>query len=140
MVINLLNFNSLKVSLPWNRQKPTVLIVEDNRNDADLMRHAAEAEGLGVVVEQTAEGALGVLHKNGKDYIGVFVDVGLPYMTGWKFTQEVNKHWPSLTVCIMSSSPENLAPIQQGRMYDVLWKSESFYEVFRQLKMWKGLK
>jgi DNA-binding response OmpR family regulator len=121
------------------RKKPTVLVVEDNADDATMMRRAASAEGFDVVVEGSAEAALGVLHKNGKDYVAVFVDVGLPYMNGWKLAGQIHEHWPTLTVCIMSGSGERLHPPERGRMFDVLWKSESYFEVFRQLKSWKNL-
>lgn len=122
-----------------SRKKPTVLVVEDNKDDSDLMRLAAEAEGLAIVAEKTAEAALGLLHKNGRDYIAVFVDVGLPYMDGWSLAQEINRHWPTLTVCVMSGNTERLCPPKRGRMYDVLWKDDNFYDVFRQLKQWKNL-
>lgn len=122
-----------------SRRRPTILIVEDDEDDAGTIRRAAEAEGLAVVSEKTAEAALGILHKNGKDYIAVFVDVGLPYMDGWSLAQEINRHWPTLTVCVMSGAAERLSPPKRGRMYDVLWKDDNFYDVFRQLKQWKNL-
>lgn len=138
-----MEFNIFKVDkwqLPsLSRKRPTVLLVEDNESDAELIRKAAESEGFAVVVERTAEGALGVLHKNGRDYIAVFADVGLPYRNGWSLAKEINRHWPTLTVCMMSGVSERLIPPNRGRMYDVLWKDDNFYDVFRQLKQWKNL-
>jgi DNA-binding NtrC family response regulator len=138
MEINI--FKVDKWQLPgFSKKKPTVLIVEDSTDDVAIISRAAVAEGISVVTERTAEGALGVLHKNGKDYIAVFVDVGLPYKDGWTLALEINQHWPALTVCVMSGAAERLGPPTRGRMYDVLWKDSNFYEVFRQLKRWKNL-
>lgn len=140
MEVSLFKISTLDLSRLWReRRKPTVLIVEDNREDAALIERAALAEGFEVVWERSAEGALGVLHKNGKDYVSVFVDVGLPYMDGWTLALEIHKHWPTLTVCIMSGAHERLCPTEKGRMFNVLWKSDSYYDVFRQLKSWKNL-
>ena len=116
------------------RRKNTVLLVEDNANDIELIRVAAEDEGFAVVVAETAEQAVGILHENGKKFILALVDVSLPRMSGWHFYEVVRVRWPKLRIWMMSGSENAFEGLPKGIPVTLLWKSSNYHPVFRELK------
>lgn len=121
-------------SIPFFRRKPkTLLLVEDNPLTIRLIQRAGEDAGLIVESTLTAEEAIGVLHANGKRFVCVLIDVGLPLMNGWELRQRILDSWPNLEVVIMSSAPEAFFNMPIGVRLSVLIKPSSYGEFFRTL-------
>lgn len=118
----------------FRRKRNTVLLVEDDSKDADLIRIAASDEGFDLVVAETAEQALGILHENGKKFVLALVDVGLPRMSGWTFRRIASERWPDLRVWMISGSEHMLTELPKGIPVTLLLKSTDYHAVFRELK------
>lgn len=118
----------------FRRRKNTILLVEDEANDVELIRRAAEFEGYALVVAETAEQAIGILHENGKKFVLAIVDVGLPRMDGWTFRQIAAERWPAMRIWMISGSEMAFQGLPQGVPVTLLWKSADYHAVFRELK------
>src|SRR2546422_2749452 len=74
-------FSGLLRWLRWPRRRPlSILLVEDDINDAELTRRSLEQLGCRYDWQNTAEGALALLDKNGYDFC--LIDLKLPMMSG----------------------------------------------------------
>ena len=92
----------------------SVLIVEDDRNIAELLRLYLEKEGFAVVI--SADGGAGVLafQKNNPDL--VLLDLMLPVMDGWEVCQEIRKHSrvPIIMITAKSETFDKVTGLEMG--------------------------
>lgn len=87
-----------------------VLVVDDERDLADLAETLLAAHGLAARTAYSADEALGILA--GDDAIGaVFTDIMMPGMTGLQLADTVRELYPHITVVMTSgfTSPALLA-------------------------------
>jgi DNA-binding NtrC family response regulator len=84
--------------------KPTVLVVDDERNIRRTLRMVLEAEGYEVREAETAEEALPLLESEPVD-VGLF-DVRLPGMDGLSLLQKARELWRDLPVIVISGHAE----------------------------------
>lgn len=134
--VNLFNFTLLWPDL-WSKfaaQEKTVLVVENDPSDIELIRWGAAAEGLSIEVAGSAEEALGILHRNGRHFCHVLIDVGLPGMDGWALRDKLTDAWPDLPVCMMSGHLDSLIHMPKGEKVSVLLKSSNYGLVLRGMK------
>lgn len=117
----------------FKRKRSVVLIVEDDAETSLLISRAAEREGLEVEVATTAEEALGILHRNGRNFVIVVVDVNLPSMSGWQLRGRLRDAWPGLRVVVMSGATESFHDMPRGDRLSVFLKSSDFGNLFRGL-------
>lgn len=119
----------------FNRQ--SVLIVEDDPNDADLLTEALQAEGYKVVRAHSAEEALGILHDNGRRYVFLMVDVGLPRMDGIEFVEKIYVDFPQLKVFLMSGSSSRFLELTAGTAFGSIVKptTDKYREIVQDIKM-----
>ncbi len=107
----------------------TVLVVEDNASDVELMLHALEEAELKTIegelefeVRATAEGALNLLNERPVDL--VLTDLVLPCMDGLGLVsrlQEIDRNLPVLVVTRMNDVPMAVEAVRRGA-YDYLVK------------------
>lgn len=100
----------------WMKKKPAppakelrILIVEDNANDAELLRHDIEYCGHKTTVAENAEAALALVKRNNLDV--VFVDMRLTYMNGWELIPLIWRHSPHSQVVVICGQLIDLANI-----------------------------
>ncbi len=84
--------------------KPTVLVVDDEKNIRRTLRMVLEAEGYEVREAETAEEALPLLESEPVD-VGLF-DVRLPGMDGLALLQKARELWRDLPVIVISGHAE----------------------------------
>jgi DNA-binding NtrC family response regulator len=84
--------------------KPTVLVVDDERNIRRTLRMVLEAEGYEVREAESAEEALPLLESEPVD-LGLF-DVRLPGMDGLALLQRARELWRDLPVIVISGHAE----------------------------------
>ncbi len=80
--------------------KGTVLIIEDEKDLAELIKLYLEKEGLRTVLCRTAEEGLDSLRQNKFDLI--LLDINLPGMDGFEFLQNIRKEF-EVPVIIISA-------------------------------------
>lgn len=135
-----MNLFNVDLHLDWpdwakfGRRELTILVVENEASDIELIRWGAEKEGLKVEVAGSAEEALGILHRNGKTFCHVLIDVGLPGMNGWELRAKLHDAWPNLPVCMMSGHLDSLSRMPKGERVCVLLKSANYGLVLRAMK------
>jgi two-component system, NtrC family, nitrogen regulation response regulator NtrX len=84
--------------------KPTVLVVDDEKNIRRTLRMVLEPEGYAVAEAETAEEALKLLEEGPVD-LGVF-DVRLPGMDGLTLLSRARELWRDLPVIVISGHAE----------------------------------
>lgn len=123
-----------KIRFPWFRKKPrAVLVVDDDNVTLQLVRRAAEAKGFEIETAETAEEAIGILRRNGRQFVLAMVDVKLPLMSGWELRAELVRLWPRLPVVIMSGAPESFMNMPHGERLTILIKPAHYGEFFGEL-------
>lgn len=115
--------------LPATREAFTILVVEDQAGDTELMLNAIERADLKAIdcpiefeVRATAEGALQVLAEKPVDL--VVTDMMLPGMSGLDLVsqiQEIDRNLPVLVVTRMKGIPEAVDAMRRGA-YDFILK------------------
>lgn len=99
----------------------SILIVEDNPHDAQLLMECLEHHGLKGTVTETAEGAEVLIRLN---HIRIaFVDMRLLHKPGWE-----------LVPLIRALSPETIVVVVCGELSDLTKISEPFGAIFVMLK------
>lgn len=78
-----------------------VLVVDDERDLADLAEALFESRGLAVRVAYSAAEALAILASDG-DIDAVFSDVMMPGMTGLQLADTVSAQYPHLKIVLTS--------------------------------------
>ena len=84
--------------------KPSILVVDDEKNIRRTLRMVLEAEGYAVTEAETAEDALKLLESEPVD-LGVF-DVRLPGMDGLTLLTKARELWRDLPVIVVSGHAE----------------------------------
>jgi len=95
--------------------KPTVLVVDDEKNIRRTLRMVLEAEGCDVLEAESAEEALPVLESEPVD-LGIF-DVRLPGMDGLALLARARELWRDLPVIVISGhadTPEIVEAMKRG--------------------------
>jgi len=95
--------------------KPTVLVVDDEKNIRRTLRMVLEAEGYEVQEAESAEEALPVLESEPLD-LGIF-DVRLPGMDGLALLARARELWRDLPVIVISGhaeTPEVVEAMKRG--------------------------
>lgn len=78
-----------------------VLVVDDERDLADLAEALLQSYGLGVVVAYSAPQALGVLEHD-REIDALFSDIMMPGMTGLQLAQTVRERYPHVKILLTS--------------------------------------
>ena len=115
-------------------KKPTILIVEDSREDAELISHEAGLQGISVEVAYSAEEALGILQRNGKRFCAVTVDLNLPGMDGWDFIRKIKKSFPKTFVWVVSGRINNIQTAVPVGFYLKPKSNEGYYDLIATIK------
>jgi len=111
------------------REKPGILVIDDEPVVLDSARRILEAEGFPVAVAGDAESALRSLQAQPADI--VISDLMLPGISGIEFMEEAHRHDPNLVVIITTgySTLENgVASLRKGA-FDFLPKPFTFEEL-----------
>ena len=120
---------------PRHSRAADILFVEDD----PLVRRAVfdilSLHGHKVTSAENGEEGLSMF-KEGK-YDLVFIDLGLPGMSGWKVVEEINRDRPDMPVIVMTGWPEDIIrqalhppevqdilskPFEMGELLDLVWK------------------
>ncbi|MHB9155339.1 MAG: response regulator [Endomicrobiales bacterium] len=111
---------------------PMVLILEDERNIADLLRDRLDDEGYLVRVAHTAADAIVQLRNRNPDVITL--DIQLPDSNGLKILKELksNPETQKIPVVIISSCDEGPAAIALGAE-EFIHKPVNFSKLFKVL-------
>src|SRR5512143_2122684 len=95
---------ALMILVHMDPGKPTVLVVDDEKNIRRTLRMVLEAEGLEVREAESAEEALPLIESEPVD-LGLF-DVRLPGMDGLTLLQKARELWRDLPVIVISGHAE----------------------------------
>jgi DNA-binding response OmpR family regulator len=89
------------------RDKPRVLVVEDEFLVRDMIAYELIYAGFDVMAAESAETALGLLDKvDGIDLL--FTDIKLPGMDGWHLAEKIRARKTGLPVIYASGYPERM--------------------------------
>lgn len=89
-----------------NAKDRTVLVVEDNPDDARIVGKAVENFGIGrLVVAATAEDAIEILAKQNCDVI--VTDYNLPGMDGLRLLERIREKWPDVPVILVTGAQDD---------------------------------
>lgn len=94
-------------------ENPNALIVEDDRNDAELMQRTLNKVGCETTVVQNGEEALKLVQLNPGKFKIMFLDLNLPNMPGEEVLSTVKKIDPDLHVIIVTGY-DRVAVISTG--------------------------
>ena len=78
-----------------------VLVVDDERDLADLAEALLQSHGLGVAVAYSAAQALGALEHD-REIDALFSDIMMPGMTGLQLAQTVRERYPHVKILLTS--------------------------------------
>lgn len=136
--MNLLNVEKVEFPAgiwPFRKKRPTILVVEDDADTRAMIAECATHEGFDSVFAPTGEEAVKMLRENGKRYVLVMIDVGLPGMDGWELFHQLADQCPQARVWLMSGSHEHLLRDHpEGVVVETLLKPSTYFGVFRKLK------
>jgi len=102
------------------QEKPTVLVVEDDDIQRELLKETLEDSGFNVLTAKSAEKGLQVLAKNQIDV--VVSDVRLPGMDGLSFLERIKEEFPETEVIVItafSSVSDAVQAIKRGAFHYV---------------------
>lgn len=105
-------------------KNPIVLVVDDDRNDCDILSAALQDRGCSPVVALNGREALDYLRSAGGVPRLILLDLMMPEMNGWKF-REIQKGDPALAaipVAIITGMPGIEGKISGLGAVDVLYK------------------
>lgn len=95
-----------------------ILVVDDNRDNADIIREYFEAHGYAVAVAYGGDEALAQFEKTAPAL--VLLDVMMPDRDGWEVCREMRQH-PALgasvrivMVTALDQFPDELEPLRRG--------------------------
>lgn len=130
----------------WAKKKPKIepakpplriLVVEDDPNDADLLRHDLGYCGKEATFAENAEAAIALVKRNNIDLI--FVDMRLTYMPGWDLLPMIWRHSPHSRVVVICGEMSDLAKIPKPhRMFSVMSKpinADDLCDLFEKLNL-----
>src|SRR5690349_8066156 len=95
--------------------KPTILVVDDEKNIRRTLRMVLETEGYAVAEAESAEDALKLLEVEPVD-VGVF-DVRLPGLDGLTLLSKARELWRDLPVIVISGhadTPDVVEAMKRG--------------------------
>lgn len=90
------------------REPARVLVVEDDPNDATLIRMALEEQGCCVRIEEDGERAAELFHVHAHEPFDiVFLDLKLPRLSGSNVLRLAHEYMPRTPVVIITGYPES---------------------------------
>ena len=105
----------------WPRRRPlSILIVEDDINDAELTRRSLEQLGCRVDWQNTAEGALALLDKNGYQFC--LIDLKLPMMSGIQLITTLLDARPYVHLVAVTGSMSFFEQLPAGKYMGLILK------------------
>ena len=97
--------------------KGRILAIDDEANLRNVLKRALSMVGFEVDVAASGPEALELLHaasqqpeRGQRPYDLIFSDLGMPEMSGWEIAQEVGKHWPEITLVLVTGWGEQVDP------------------------------
>jgi PAS domain S-box-containing protein len=117
----------------------TILFVDDEETQLNVMRHLLESEGYRVLAAKNGVEALETFKQN-KDAIAVAVlDLGLPQLGGWQAFQQMREIRHGLKVLITTGfvTPEVEAEMASGKLCGVIVKPYQLNDVLE--KIWQAI-
>lgn len=115
------------------KKGPTVLLVDDNEDFREALKHLLVSNGYRVCEAGNGEQAVELMHTEAPDL--AIVDLDMPKMNGIEFSRRVKKDWPGFPILMVTaysqfySSKEVLAagidaflqkPIDGDRLLEVI--------------------
>lgn len=84
-------------------ERPTVLIVEDNVEVAEMTCEFVELAGLQAIYRTTVEEAMDYIARNPDSTVGLITDINLETpMSGIELAVYVAEEWPLIAICVTS--------------------------------------
>lgn len=123
--------------------KPTVLIVDDNEQDAQILQRALEPGGYRLLVAEHSQAAFDLLRRHRVDI--VISDQNMPGMSGVQFLATVRKLYPRYIRILVSGSSGMAAltdAVNQAGIHKYLskdWDAARFLAEVRQAHLAKGV-
>ena len=108
-----------------------ILIVEDDRNDVELLQLCLHKCGYGSTVADTAEAARVLIDRNHISVI--FVDLRLTFMKGWELIPLIWRKSPNTLVIVLASNVSDLMKMQSKAGFFVYIQKPPSVEMIRQL-------
>src|SRR5574337_532323 len=79
----------------------TVLVVDDEKGQREILKTILESEGFDVGVASGAQEALSAIQKNNFDL--VFSDLKMPGVDGHELLKQINREKPSISIVIVTA-------------------------------------
>lgn len=89
-----------------NKQKNTILLVEDEDHLIFFLQRLLRAEGYNVVVAQTGQQAIDAFKENISDIGMLLLDIVLPDFSGYQVYERIKAIDPGIAVLLMSGYPK----------------------------------
>jgi CheY-like chemotaxis protein len=98
------------------RRRSTILIVDDEQDNLDVLREVLELEGQEVRCSRTGPEAL-ALFDRGERFDLVLCDVGMPEMSGWQVAREIERIAPGTPVWMLTGWANEIGEQDPRRRY-----------------------
>src|ERR671934_272575 len=98
------------------RRRSTILIVDDEQDNLDVLREVLELEGQEVRCSRTGPEAL-ALFDRGERFDLVLCDVGMPQMSGWQVAREIQRVAPGTAVWMLTGWANEIGESDPRRHY-----------------------
>jgi CheY-like chemotaxis protein len=92
-----------KRHIEFEKQRKTILVVDDSRPTRDIMRDILTSEGY--IVDTAADGAEALTAAKTKQYDVICTDINMPVMDGFMFTENIkkNEELSNIPIIVISS-------------------------------------
>lgn len=114
----------------------TVLVIEDDANDALILERALRKVGYECEIASSAEVARGVLLRS--NFSIIFIDLRLPGMSGEAFLRVLSKESPTSRLIVVCGEPSDLRSVEEGKPIILIKKGVNVLgltELFEMLKV-----
>ena len=108
-----------------------ILLLEDNKDHALLMRNALQGAGSSYEVDIAADPHEGLRKLKGQDYQLLVLDYSLPKMNGLEVLKQLSEQAQKLPVIMVTSMGDAKIAVEAMKMgaYDYLTKSDGYFDL-----------
>ncbi len=104
------------------KEKPTILIVDDEEVVRELAIYSLSNKGYRVLEAESAETALALLEREGNNVDLIMTDVVLPGMNAVEMAEKAKKQFPQIKFLFTSGYGETILPKKENEQYNFLPK------------------